>query len=610
MRAPLRCLAAAVMLLPLAPPAAAAPVPAMLSMTDDWNAAEHYFRDPAVVEYRGKLYLFWEGDDPSGAWPGYHGNLYYRTYEDAGGVASLGDVFSLTPTVSPFAGEHRNEKVFPVVFKDRLYAIWSSADPAQVPGGDVGWVDILVKSFDGASWSEPFKLNAPLEPYERSERMPNQYPCAAVLGDKLYIVWERNVQGTQNGVPVLYSDIWMRACDGERWDPPIRVSEATQTDYNEGPTLCVFQNKLYIAWEQVYFRDIAAWSWKMLVRTFDGDDLDPVVTVAISSAPGYKDSYPRMVAYDNPMDGRLELYMFWRVMGVPKGTDTLDAAIAYAVFDGAAWSGQRPAAPIVEEGIGASGIGRMSVAIHDGSIHLAWATTDDYVKAGKDYDIALRSFDGSGWGPIIEATSPGDESQPLPWETGGSTRPREMDPSGLPTGFSQLADWRPERISLDNDPRLIEYEHRLYVTWRVIPDYRYYGYMSVYLKVAGDYDTDGDDRPDTQDVFPDDPADWADTDGDGVGDNTDPAPYDPDIWLAGQKEVAVAQANPAGPLAILLMAGAAAAYFLRPSGKGKSPAAKRPPAEEAASGAEAEKGEEASEEAGDAPARDENGDDR
>jgi len=29
-----------------------------------------------------------EGDDPSGAWPGYHGNIYYRTYEDSGGVTS------------------------------------------------------------------------------------------------------------------------------------------------------------------------------------------------------------------------------------------------------------------------------------------------------------------------------------------------------------------------------------------------------------------------------------------------------------------------------------------------------------------------------------------
>jgi hypothetical protein len=43
-------------------------------------------------------------------------------------------------------------------------------------------------------------------------------------------------------------------------------------------------------------------------------------------------------------------------------------------------------------------------------------------------------------------------------------------------------------------------------------------------------DSDGDGVPDTADIFPLDPSEWADTDGDGVGDNEDPDPFDPDIW--------------------------------------------------------------------------------
>ena len=34
-------------------------------------------------------------------------------------------------------------------------------------------------------------------------------------------------------------------------------------------------------------------------------------------------------------------------------------------------------------------------------------------------------------------------------------------------------------------------------------------------------DTDGDGRIDAEDVFPDDPNEWADCDGDGIGDNAD-----------------------------------------------------------------------------------------
>jgi hypothetical protein len=40
-------------------------------------------------------------------------------------------------------------------------------------------------------------------------------------------------------------------------------------------------------------------------------------------------------------------------------------------------------------------------------------------------------------------------------------------------------------------------------------------------------DGDGDDMADVNDVFPQDPDEWADTDGDGVGDNADPLPSNP-----------------------------------------------------------------------------------
>jgi hypothetical protein len=210
----------------------------------------------------------------------------------------------------------------------------------------------------------------------------------------------------------------------------------------------------------------------------------------------------------------------------------------------------------------------MSVAVHNGKIYLAWATTDDALKAGEDFDIAIRSFDGESWGPVTEATVSGDESLPGPWERTGSSRPVALDPSGLPTGFSPLSDWRPARVRLDNDPRLVEYRHRLYVCWRMIPDFRYYGYMVVYMKVVEDYDTDGDGRADTADMFPDGPADWQDSDGDGVGDNTDPAPYNPDIWLISQARPEPQPENPVAPLALLLLLGASAAFFLRPSRKG------------------------------------------
>lgn len=308
-------LPAVLMLLPLVQPALAGPVPAFLNLTEDYTGAPSYYRDPAFIEFRGKMYVFWEGDDPSGAWPGYHGNLYFRTYEDSGGVSSLGEVVLLTPGSSPFQGEHRNEKVFPIVFKDRLYIVWNSADRTQVPDGNVGWVEILVKSFDGERWSDNFMVNAPVEPYNLSQRGANQFASATVYNDKLYIVWERNVQYPEQGISRFYSDIWMRSFDGRSWDGPKKVSLPTQTDYNEGPAAGVFGGKLYFAWEQVDFRNPAQWSWNMLARAFDGYAFGPVMEVASATDAGMKDSYPRLLAYDNPRTGNAELYLLWRVLG-------------------------------------------------------------------------------------------------------------------------------------------------------------------------------------------------------------------------------------------------------------------------------------------------------
>ncbi|MBN1390212.1 MAG: FKBP-type peptidyl-prolyl cis-trans isomerase, partial [Candidatus Thermoplasmatota archaeon] len=44
-------------------------------------------------------------------------------------------------------------------------------------------------------------------------------------------------------------------------------------------------------------------------------------------------------------------------------------------------------------------------------------------------------------------------------------------------------------------------------------------------------DRDGDGVPDSEDLFPDDPLEWADSDGDGIGDNSDQVPDAPDLGV-------------------------------------------------------------------------------
>jgi len=114
-----------------------------------------------------------------------------------------------------------------------------------------------------------------------------------------------------------------------------------------------------------------------------------------------KDSYPRLLAYDNPATGKKELYLIWRVLGTGGFQFSTQASISLLRVRRPELERGPPGGPHLRGagGRGASGIGRMSVAVHDAQIYLAWATTDDYIKAGEDFDIAIRSFDGRDWGP-------------------------------------------------------------------------------------------------------------------------------------------------------------------------------------------------------------------
>lgn len=52
------------------------------------------------------------------------------------------------------------------------------------------------------------------------------------------------------------------------------------------------------------------------------------------------------------------------------------------------------------------------------------------------------------------------------------------------------------------------------------------GLTGCYARDDPGVDTDGDDVPDTEDEFPNDPDEWVDSDGDGVGNNKDDFPSD------------------------------------------------------------------------------------
>ncbi len=95
-----------------------------------------------------------------------------------------------------------------------------------------------------------------------------------------------------------------------------------------------------------------------------------------------------------------------------------------------------------------------------------------------------------------------------------------IDPSSIPGGHSNTVIYGlPDDDGYFNSLGI--YPREINISWGgydTDPKHWFIGWLIV---VDSDPDTDGDGVPDSEDVFPEDPNEWADADKDGVGDNAD-----------------------------------------------------------------------------------------
>lgn len=155
---------------------------------------------PALVSYRGSLYLFYRGYGKQSSF------LYYGTYD--------GKSWSLPQNAGPFS---------------------CSGSPAVAISG--GWLFIAWQgltsntlyyaSFDGTSWSSAW-----LSPYK-----PQSAPALAAIGYLLYMAWNEN--GT-----IQYSVMNTEA------GHPVWPSTSIDTGFNitGAPAMCYFDGTLYLCW--------------------------------------------------------------------------------------------------------------------------------------------------------------------------------------------------------------------------------------------------------------------------------------------------------------------------------------------------------------------------
>lgn len=524
-------------------------------------------RDPVMMEYKGKLWILWEGllVPNSAADPvAYKGKLYMRSFTDKNGTPTWGDFIDVTPNA--FYADHDNQKPRLITYNDKMYIFWMTYDRAQKPlGVPTARFDIMMRTYDG---NELQQLTPP-EIISRKDILAeggyDRSPEVLVFKDKLYVMWFRENTET------MLSDIMYRVFDGSIWsDVKILSDYPNNKTSNQFPFMTVYHDKasgkdrLYVTWQ----RSVKSEKWQDVVYSYseDGNSWSAVTplsrTIDISSA--FVESTPILVSYNNPVTGKLELHSIWRTYKTENTHGSVyDNDLVTKVFDGTSWGPTRelsPASDTRDDTLPAA----MSFG---GKLYILWCTEDDSTKNGADYDIVQVIYDGLTYSTPTEVSRVGDTDKALfddaEWWNEGDDYAVSLGTYTNAWGDKRLIAtwWSFDYITgccYDNPSAV----HPTIVLKELVP---------------ADHDKDG--HADGKDACPDDATDFRDTDGDGVCDEKDWKPMDPKVWLepgSGGDDGEEMDPLPLYIILIVLLVAAVALMAFRGSGKKPRPKGEEP----------------------------------
>ena len=304
-----------------------------------------------LSSYNGKLYAAWKGEvgDDRLFYSSFDGNTWTSQVTLAGN-SSVGPALAASLGGSMFAawkGEHSDERLF-------------------------------FMKYTGNAWQQQQQIACSNNVFPAS----SVGPSLAVFNNKLYAAWK----GSDSD-----QSLWYASFNGSVWSSQIQIICGTLIPASSiGPSLAVFNNKLYAAWKGI------ANDQGIYCSSFDGGKWSSQIQIPnVASSVG-----PSLAVFNN------KLYAAW------KG-DSSDQSLWYASFDGSKWSSQTQI-PGVASSIGPA------LSEFNGKLYAMWKGS------GSDQSLWYSFFDGTKWSS--QKNVPGNTGQDLPQNIGLRMQYQEADP--------------------------------------------------------------------------------------------------------------------------------------------------------------------------------------
>lgn len=258
---------------------------------------------PQLAVYKGKLYVVWASGytDQYGNVAGRDRDIFVRIFD----CTEWSDVFEINP-INDNADDVNPDLA---VYNDKLYIAWQTNNPNLTHQWSVDDYDIVIRSFDGALWSNITEITDP------TDDTWSAVPQLMVYNDRLFAIWDdywTTIPGSGSADIHSEWDIAIRSFDGYQWSDLTELSNTSNSIESYYPQVAVYDDKLYVIWSEIGIK----------LKYLDGNKWSDTFEIT-SNNEKVKGTEPQLTVYNN------KLYVLWQ---------DKDYSIWITMYGGSHWS--------------------------------------------------------------------------------------------------------------------------------------------------------------------------------------------------------------------------------------------------------------------------------